>query len=112
MIDIFYMGGPLFMSIISLCHLASFLAFILYFRGVDSLKYVREFGILALALGILGQLIGLFEAFKAIELMGDVSPALLAGGLKVSSVTTLYGLFGFIISRLFMLIAQARPSSK
>lgn len=110
--DIFYMGGPLFMSLISICHLAVFLAFILHFRGVDSIKYVREFGLLALTLGVLGQLIGLFEAFKAIELMGDVSPALLAGGLKVSSVTTLYGLFGFIISRIFLVVAQARVGSK
>jgi len=110
MIDLFYMGGPLFMSLISICQLAMFIAIIMHFRGSDSLNYVRELGLLGLALGILGQLIGLFEAFKAIEIIGDVSPALLAGGLKVSSITTLYGLLGFIISRLYLMAGQARKA--
>ncbi len=108
MIDLFYMGGPLFMSLISICHLAMFVAIIMHFRGANALTYVRELGLLALALGILGQLIGLFEAFKAIEMMGDVSPAMLAGGLKVSSITTLYGLVGFIISRIYLMVGNAK----
>lgn len=108
--DLFYMGGPLFMSLISIAQLGMFVAIIMHFRGSHTLNYVRELGLLALALGILGQLIGLFEAFKAIEMMGDVSPALLAGGLKVSSITTLYGLIGFIISRLYLLVGQAKQN--
>ena len=43
--------------------------------------------------GILGQLIGLLMAFQAIEGANDISPAILAGGLKVSMITTLYGIF-------------------
>lgn len=49
-------------------------------------------------IGILGQLIGLMEAFSAIERAGDVSPAILAGGLKVSMITTLYGIFIYMLS--------------
>ena len=51
--------------------------------------------------GILGQLIGLTEAFKAIEAAMDISPAIMAGGLKVSMITTLYGI---IINLLSILI--------
>lgn len=58
-------------------------------RGV---AWVRSLGLLALVLGVLGQLIGLYDAFSAIQQMGQVSQAMLAGGLKVSSITTLYGL--------------------
>ncbi|QNR24611.1 MotA/TolQ/ExbB proton channel family protein [Croceimicrobium hydrocarbonivorans] len=106
MLEFFYMGGPLFMSLISLAQIAMFIAMILHFQGKDTRHLVREAGLLALALGILGQLIGLYEAFKGIEQMGGVSSAMLAGGLKVSMITTLYGLVGFIISRLYLLIRK------
>ena len=55
---------------------------------------------MALVVGILGQVIGLFEAFQAIEEMKEVSPSLLAGGLKVSSITTIYGFIIYIFSYL------------
>ncbi len=62
----------------------------------------------ALAFGIFGQIIGLFEAFKAIEKMGEVSQALLAGGLKVSSFTTIYGFFIFLLSSLCWFILNRK----
>jgi biopolymer transport protein ExbB/TolQ len=48
--------------------------------------------------GILGQLIGLYMAFVAIEQAADISPAIVAGGLKVSMITTLYGVFIYLFS--------------
>ena len=60
---------------------------------------------LSLAIGIFGTLIGLYDAFAAIENMGNVSQAILAGGLKVASTTTLYGLLVYIISRILHLIS-------
>jgi biopolymer transport protein ExbB/TolQ len=48
--------------------------------------------------GILGQLIGLMTAFSAIEKASDISPAIVAGGLKVSMITTLYGIFIYMLS--------------
>lgn len=104
MIEIFQMGGTLFMSLISIAQIVMFLGIVLDLSGKKGRHLVREAGMLALAIGVLGQLIGLFDAFKAIEAMGGVSAAMLAGGLKVSSVTTIYGLIGFIISRLYLLI--------
>lgn len=104
MMEFFYMGGTLFMSLISLAHICIFVAIVLHIQGRAVLHLVREAGLLALALGVLGQLIGLFDAFRAIEMMGGVSPEMLAGGLKVSSVTTIYGLMGFIISRFYLLL--------
>ena len=56
-------------------------------------------GSLAFLLGILGQVIGVFEALKALETMRqDVSPAMIAGGLKVSFLAPLYGFALFLIS--------------
>ena len=61
-------------------------------------RYVKELGLLALAVGFMGQLLGLFGAFEGIEQMGGVSQAILAGGLKVSSITSVYGLLIYIVS--------------
>ena len=86
------MGGPLFMGILTLIGLLMIVAFILK-KGA-----VQQLGLLALAVGVLGQMIGLFGAFEGIESMGGVSQAMLAGGLKVSSITTIYGLLIYVLS--------------
>ena len=105
MFELFQRGGTLFMSLISLAQIGMFVAIILHQRGKAAEIAVREFGLLALALGILGQLIGLYSAFIAIEGMGSISTAMLMGGLEVSMITTLYGLIGFIISRIYLLFS-------
>jgi len=106
MIDYFYMGGPLFMSLISIAGLASValavLAIFKYFRGQPIsqklLKFVLIAGSMAFMLGILGQVLGLYQAMSAIQQAGAVSPALLAGGFQVSLVPPMYGLILFILS--------------
>lgn len=60
-----------------------------------------QLGIFSFFLGILSQAIGLMQAFDAIEGMGGVSPAMLAGGLKVSMIAPVYGLMIFLVT--FML---------
>ena len=62
------------------------------------LTYTKSAGLFTMITGILGQLIGLLEAFKAIERVGDISPAIVAGGLKVSMITTLYGILIYLFS--------------
>lgn len=64
------------------------------------LDLIKSVGLLALVVGVLGQLIGMFSAFQAIEQIGSISPAMLAGGLKVSSITTIYGLIIYVVSLL------------
>ncbi len=69
-------------------------------QTLKRLIFIKTTGILALVTGILGQLVGLFAAFTAIEMAKDVSPSILAGGLKVSLITTIYGMIIFLISYL------------
>lgn len=66
----------------------------------QQLAYIKSIGLFALIVGILGQLIGLYQAFDAIQQMGNVSPSMLAGGLKVSMISALYGFVIFIIAYL------------
>ena len=99
MLDYFMMGGPLFMGILTLILL------LMMYAAVRN-GCVKELGLLALALGFMGQLIGLFGAFEGIEQMGGVSQAMLAGGLKVSSITSIYGLFIYIVSLLIQIVKK------
>lgn len=108
MIDLFYTGGSLFMG--GLTILLLIVLVIAIFNAIKlltqksltdfSLDAVKSVGLFAMVFGILGQLYGLFSAFDAIEQLGEVSQAMLAGGLKVSSISTIYGLIIFLISYL------------
>ena len=69
-------------------------------------------GIFAAVFGIFGQCIGLFQAFMAIEAAGDISPAMIFGGLKVSMITTLYGIFIFLISFLIWFLLKLNVNKK
>ena len=59
--------------------------------------YIKYLGVLALTLGIFGQVIGLYGAFTSLEAVGDVAPAMIYGGIRVSSISTLYGLAIFLV---------------
>jgi hypothetical protein len=106
----FINGGTLFMSILSIL-LVIILAVSVYFaiaiasgkvKGISNfshqLKYVKSLGLFTMITGILGQLIGLYSAFIAIEGAGDISPAMIAGGLKISMITSLTGIVIYLIS--------------
>jgi hypothetical protein len=102
MLEIFYMGGPLFMSILTLLFVAVLVS------AWKFPQWVKELGILALTFGILGQLIGLYTAFNAMEQTPEISPSMLAGGLKISMITTLYGFLIFIVSLIIRVVQKPR----
>jgi len=52
-------------------------------------------------LGFLGTVVGMVGAFDAIEVAGDISPTIVAGGIKVALITTIFGLIVGIILQVF-----------
>jgi biopolymer transport protein ExbB len=52
-------------------------------------------------LGFLGTVIGMIAAFDAIENAGDISPRLVAGGIKIALLTTAFGLIVAVILQFF-----------
>ena len=52
-------------------------------------------------LGFMGTVVGMIAAFDAIQAAGDISPTLVAGGIKVALLTTLMGLIAAVILQLF-----------
>jgi biopolymer transport protein ExbB len=65
------------------------------------LVWLSLFISLAPMFGFLGTVVGMVEAFDAIEAAGDISPSLVAGGIKVALLTTVFGLIAAIILQVF-----------
>lgn len=65
------------------------------------LVWISLFISLAPMLGFMGTVIGMIGAFDAIEAAGDISPSLVAGGIKVALLTTVAGLIVAIILQIF-----------
>ena len=65
------------------------------------LSWISLFIALAPMLGFMGTVIGMIGAFDAIEDAGDISPSLVAGGIKVALLTTVFGLIVAMILQVF-----------
>jgi biopolymer transport protein ExbB len=70
-------------------------------RMESGLSWISLFIATAPMLGFLGTVIGMVQAFDAIEAAGDISPTIVAGGIKVALLTTVFGLIVAIILQLF-----------
>jgi len=66
-----------------------------------NVSWVSLFIALAPMLGFMGTVIGMIEAFDKIEAAGDMNPALVAGGIKIALLTTVFGLIVAIILQIF-----------
>jgi len=65
------------------------------------LVWISLFIAIAPMLGFMGTVIGMIGAFDRIEQVGDISPAIVAGGIKVALLTTVFGLIVAIILQIF-----------
>jgi biopolymer transport protein ExbB len=75
------------------------------------LSWIALFIALAPMLGFMGTVIGMIGAFDAIQIAGDISPALVAGGIKVALITTVTGLVVAIILQIFYNYCVAKIDS-
>ncbi|NQY04883.1 MAG: MotA/TolQ/ExbB proton channel family protein [Flavobacteriaceae bacterium] len=66
-----------------------------------NVSWVSLFIALAPMLGFMGTVIGMIQAFDKIETAGDMKPSLVAGGIKVALLTTVFGLIVAIILQIF-----------
>ena len=67
----------------------------------NGLSWISLFIALAPSLGFLGTVIGMIQAFDAIQAAGDISPNVVAGGMKVALITTVGGLIVAMILQVF-----------
>ena len=67
----------------------------------NGLSWISLFIAIAPSLGFLGTVIGMIQAFDAIQAAGDISPNVVAGGMKVALITTIGGLIVAMILQVF-----------
>lgn len=67
----------------------------------SGLSWITLFIAVAPMLGFMGTVLGMIAAFDAIEVAGDISPTLVAGGIKIALITTVFGLVVAIILQVF-----------
>jgi biopolymer transport protein ExbB len=65
------------------------------------LTWISLFIAIAPMLGFMGTVIGMIDAFDTIEQAGDISPSLVAGGIKIALITTVSGLIVAVILQIF-----------
>lgn len=75
------------------------------------ISWISLFIALAPMLGFMGTVIGMIEAFDAIAAAGDISPAVVADGIKVALLTTVFGLIVAIILQIFYNYIVAKVDS-
>lgn len=66
-----------------------------------NVSWISLFIALAPMLGFMGTVIGMIKAFDKIQAAGDMNPSLVAGGIKVALLTTVFGLIVAIILQIF-----------
>ncbi len=67
----------------------------------NGLSWISLFIAIAPSLGFLGTVVGMIQAFDAIQAAGDISPNIVAGGMKVALITTVGGLIVAMILQVF-----------
>lgn len=83
-------------------------------------SWVTLFIAMAPSLGFLGTVIGMVMAFDQIQIAGDISPTIVASGMKVALITTIFGIivalvlqifYNYILSKIEHLTAQMEESA-
>ncbi|MBQ6953744.1 MAG: MotA/TolQ/ExbB proton channel family protein [Bacteroidales bacterium] len=102
MTNLFVEGGLAGMIAITVLLICLFLA------AWKAPKWVKEIGLGALVVGIFWSLRGLSQMLDVLQMIGDVSPAVICGGLKVTLISTSYGLIVYFISLIIRVIQKPR----
>ena len=83
-------------------------------------SWITLFIAMAPSLGFLGTVIGMVMAFEQIQLAGDINPTIVAAGMKVALITTIFGIivalvlqlfYNYVLSKIDHLTAQMEESA-
>lgn len=74
----------------------------------ENCSWITLFIAMAPSLGFLGTVIGMVMAFDQIQKAGDISPTVVAGGMKVALITTIFGIVVALILQVFYNFILAR----
>lgn len=120
--DLFMMGGPVFMGVLTLLFVITTAWIIYHFSAayrskegdklasLRKLGYGKSMGLFALIVGILGQMIGFSGMFSIIEEVSrsgeKIIPHLVFEGIGSTMIVTVYGLLIYLFSLLLWFVAS------
>lgn len=120
MLELFFSGSKLFMGIqtivaVIMIVLSVFSAKTILSNQVNDnsqrkISLIKEVGLFAFIIGLLASALDLMGALQAIEMAGDISPSLLAGGLKITLITPTYGLIIYVLSLLIYFVLNTKAN--
>lgn len=110
----FYRAGGPFMNLISLMAILTLVITVwkttdIFSKKAYSFKLLDLIllgGSVAIAIGLLSQIVGIVQALNAIMEADDVSPAIVMGGAKVSFYAPIWGFIVFIFSMIFYFVLK------
>ena len=104
-------GGPIFtypILIMLLVIIAFFISdFIRPGNREKVITLIKHIAWLAMAWGFMGRTFGLIKAFDLVSAHGELTPRLLADGLKMALVDPLFGIFVFIVAQILIITLVA-----
>ena len=102
MFTLFYEGGAIFMSILTIMLLALLLS------AWKAPAWVKEIGIIALVWGMFGFLMGMYFGAVNIEKVGSIAQGVIWGGIKCTLIPMIYGLIIYLVSLIIRIIQKPR----
>lgn len=104
-------GGPIFtypILIMLLVIIALFVKELIKPGGREkAISLIKNIAWLAVAWGFMGRTFGLIKAFDLVSAHGELTPRLLADGLKMALVDPLFGIFVFVVARALVIALVA-----
>lgn len=102
MLNLFVEGGFPWMSFLTLEFIGVLLA------AWKAPGWVKEAGLIALTTGVLGTVVGFFQASADISAAGGIAPAIIWAGVRVALITTIYGIIIYGVSLIIRLLQKPR----
>ena len=117
MLELFFLGSKLFMGIQTIIAVIMIVLSVFSAKAVlanqvnensqRKISLIKEVGLFAFIIGLLASALDLMGALQAIEAAGDISPSLLAAGLKITFITPTYGLMIYTLALLIYFALRA-----
>jgi len=113
----FYMGGPIWMSILTIMFIITTAWIIYHFirsynprtnleKLLCRIEYGKSMGLFALATGFLAQMIGLIGMFSVLKDHPDIESHMIYDAIYVTMISAIYGIIIYLISLLLWFVAS------
>lgn len=102
LLSLFSDGGFVYMAMLTLLLAAVF------FAAWKAPAWVKEIGISTAVTGLLFSFFSAFQMFSVLQLVGDISPAVILGGLKCILIPSCYGLLVYLVSLVIRIVQKPR----